>query len=99
MHTGGGTCKRQPQAHPDKQEVRSMVASAETIAAVRGVLDRFAATYSAKDEAGVLGCFAVGSDGKLTDWLTSITADCPKKHSIDMSDQCGACCPDLPRVL
>jgi len=42
-----------------------MVASQETIAAVRGVLDRFAASYSAKDEAGVLGCFAVGDDGVL----------------------------------
>lgn len=42
-----------------------MVASQETIAAVRGVLDRFVATYSAKDEAGVLGCFAVGDDGVL----------------------------------
>ncbi len=42
-----------------------MAASEETIAAVRGVLDRFAATYSAKDEAGVLGCFDVGSDGVL----------------------------------
>jgi ketosteroid isomerase-like protein len=40
-----------------------MVANQETIAAVRGVLDRFVATYSAKDEAGVLDCFAVGQDG------------------------------------
>jgi ketosteroid isomerase-like protein len=42
-----------------------MVASEDTITAVRGVLDRFAATYSAKDEAGVLGCFDVGQDGVL----------------------------------
>lgn len=42
-----------------------MVASQETFAAVRAVLDRFAATYSAKDQAGVLGCFAVGHDGVL----------------------------------
>jgi SnoaL-like domain len=42
-----------------------MVASEETIGAVRGVLNRFAATYSAKDEAGVLGCFDVGQDGVL----------------------------------
>ncbi len=42
-----------------------MVASEETIAAVRGVLDRFAATYSAKDVVGVLSCFDVGSDGVL----------------------------------
>jgi ketosteroid isomerase-like protein len=42
-----------------------MVASQETIAAVRGVLDRFAAAYAAKDEAGVLGCFAAGHDDVL----------------------------------
>lgn len=42
-----------------------MVASTQTMAAVRGVLDRFAAAYSAKDEAGVLACFAVGHDGVL----------------------------------
>ena len=42
-----------------------MVASQETIAAVRGVLDRFAASYSAKDVSGVIECFAVGDDGVL----------------------------------
>ncbi|HEY6056915.1 MAG TPA: nuclear transport factor 2 family protein, partial [Candidatus Limnocylindrales bacterium] len=42
-----------------------MVASQETIAAVRGVLDRFAAAYAAKDIARVLGCFAVGDHGVL----------------------------------
>ena len=41
-----------------------MIASQET-ASVRGVLDRFVASYSAKDETGVLGCFAVGDDGVL----------------------------------
>ena len=42
-----------------------MVAGEDTITAVRGVLDRFAATYSAKDPAGVLACFDVGQDGVL----------------------------------
>ena len=42
-----------------------MVASQETVASVRGVLDRFVASYAAKDETGVLGCFAVGDDGVL----------------------------------
>jgi hypothetical protein len=40
-----------------------------------------------------------GRDGKVTDWLTTITADCPRKRSIDMSNQCGALCPELARVL
>ena len=42
-----------------------MAPSEDTITAVRGVLDRFAAAYSAKDETGVLGCFDVGQDGVL----------------------------------
>jgi hypothetical protein len=37
--------------------------------------------------------------GKLTDWLTKITADCPRKRGINMNDQCAACCPDLARVM
>jgi len=40
-----------------------------------------------------------GRDGKLSDWLIGIIADCPKKRSMDISGQCGAHCPDLPRVL
>jgi hypothetical protein len=40
-----------------------------------------------------------GRDGKLTDWLTRTTADCPRRGSIDISDQCGARCPDLSKVL
>jgi hypothetical protein len=40
-----------------------------------------------------------GPDAKLTDWLSGITADCPRWNSIDMSDQCGAHCPDLSKVL
>jgi hypothetical protein len=39
-----------------------------------------------------------GPDAKLTDWLSRITADCPKRRSLDMSDRCGAHCPDLSRV-
>ena len=41
----------------------------------------------------------LGPDAKLTDWLAGITADCPRRKSMDMSDQCGACSPDLPKVL
>jgi hypothetical protein len=41
----------------------------------------------------------LGVEAKLTDWLSRITADCPRKNSIDMSDQCGAHCPDLSREL
>jgi len=40
-----------------------------------------------------------GRDAKIVDWLDEIAADCPKKSAHNMSDQCGARCPDLPRVL
>lgn len=52
-----------PRAATTAIEDPQMVAGKETIAAVRGVLDRFAAAYAAKDIAGVLGCFDVGTDG------------------------------------
>jgi len=36
----------------------------------------------------------------MTDFLTeAITADCPRRKSIDMSDQGGARGPDLLRVM
>ncbi|MGP0088954.1 MAG: hypothetical protein ACLPKB_03185 [Xanthobacteraceae bacterium] len=57
------------------------------------------------DKCGRLGRYNVarlvkqlGPDAKLTDWLARITEDCPRRRSIDMSDQCGARCPDLSRV-
>jgi hypothetical protein len=40
-----------------------------------------------------------GRDGKIIDWLSELTADCPKKSAHNWNDQCGARCPDLPRVL
>jgi len=40
-----------------------------------------------------------GRNAMLIDWLDEITADCPKRSAHNMNDQCGARCPDLPRVL
>jgi hypothetical protein len=40
-----------------------------------------------------------GRDAKVIDWLAEITADCPKKLTHNMNDQCGARCPDLAKVL
>jgi hypothetical protein len=37
--------------------------------------------------------------GKVLDLLDGITADCPKKQAGNMSDQCAASYPDLPRVM
>jgi hypothetical protein len=41
----------------------------------------------------------IGADAKITDWLAQITADCPQRNSINMSDQCTARYPDFPKVF
>ena len=40
-----------------------------------------------------------GRDGKVTDLLAEVAADCPKKIARNMNDRCGVRCPDLLRVL
>ena len=40
-----------------------------------------------------------GIDAKLFDWLDEITADCPRKQAKNLNDQCGARCPDLPKLV
>jgi hypothetical protein len=40
-----------------------------------------------------------GRDAKLIDWKDEITADCPRRMAANISDQCAARCPDLPKVL
>jgi hypothetical protein len=42
---------------------------------------------------------AIGWDGRLTDWLSHLTTECPRKRVISVSDQCHARCPDLPKVV
>ena len=39
-----------------------------------------------------------GIDAKLFDRLDEIT-DCPRKQAKNLNDQCGAQCPDLPKVV
>jgi hypothetical protein len=40
-----------------------------------------------------------GIDPKLFDWPDEITADCPRKQARNLSDMCGATCPDLSKVV
>jgi hypothetical protein len=40
-----------------------------------------------------------GLDAKLFEWSDEITADCPRKQAKNLNDQCGARCPDLPKVV
>jgi hypothetical protein len=42
---------------------------------------------------------ARGRDAKVIDWLDEITADCATKRTRNLSDPCGARCPDLAKVL
>ena len=58
------------------------------------------------DKCGRDGCYGLnrlierrGRDAKLVDWLDELTVDCPKKQARNMSDGCGARCPQLPKVL
>lgn len=39
-----------------------------------------------------------GREGKLTDWIASMTTDCPRKQSVGLSDACGARCRDLTKL-
>ena len=40
-----------------------------------------------------------GIDAKLFDWSDEITADCAGKQAQNLNDQCGARCPDEPKVV
>jgi hypothetical protein len=40
-----------------------------------------------------------GRDSTILDWKDDLTADCPRRLKGDYSDQCGARCPDLAKVL
>jgi hypothetical protein len=40
-----------------------------------------------------------GRDAKVIDWKDGLVADCPRKIKGNISDQCAARCPDLPKVL
>ena len=54
------------------------------------------------EKCGRDGCYGLrrliakrGRDGKLTDWLGELTAECPKKIAHNMNDPGGARCRDL----
>jgi hypothetical protein len=40
-----------------------------------------------------------GGDGKIIDWKDDIAADCPRRKAANYSDQCGARCPNLVRIV
>ena len=72
----------------------------------RDLVGKFDVLAVACDKCGRTGRYRVttlaeriGWDGRLTDWLTEITADCPRRRAAAISDQCHARCPDLPKVV
>jgi hypothetical protein len=40
-----------------------------------------------------------GIDANFFDGSDEIMADCPRKQARNLNDQCGARCPDLPKVV
>jgi hypothetical protein len=40
----------------------------------------------------------IGLDGNLADWLSSLSADCPRKNAAAIADRCDVRCPDLLRL-
>jgi hypothetical protein len=40
----------------------------------------------------------IGIDGNIANWLSSLSADCPRKNALAYADRCDVRCPDLTRV-
>jgi len=40
-----------------------------------------------------------GRDRTILDWKDEMTANCARRVKNDYDDQCGARCPDLPKIL
>jgi len=41
----------------------------------------------------------LGPDMTIVAWREMISADCPKRSAGRLYDQCGVCCPDLPKLF
>jgi hypothetical protein len=41
----------------------------------------------------------IGIDGNIANWLSSLSADCPRKNAAAFADRCDVRCPDLTRVF
>jgi hypothetical protein len=40
-----------------------------------------------------------GGGGKVVDFLSDLSAKCPRRIANTFNDQCNAHCPDIPRVI
>ena len=72
----------------------------------RGIVGKLTVPRITCDKCGRSGQYRVDRlimryriDAKLFDWLDEITADCSRKQAKNLNDQCGARCPDLPKVV
>ena len=72
----------------------------------RDIFDKLDVITVQCDKCGRFGQYPVdrlimryGIDAKLFDWSDEITADCPRRHSKNLYDHCGARCPDLSKVV
>ena len=41
----------------------------------------------------------IGLDGNLANWLSRLSADCPRKNAHSFTDRCDVRCPDLSKFL
>jgi hypothetical protein len=40
----------------------------------------------------------IGLDGNIANWLSGLSADCPRKTAAALSDRCDVRCPDLRKL-
>jgi hypothetical protein len=41
----------------------------------------------------------IGIDGNIANWLSSLSADCPRRNAAAFADLCDVRCPDLTRLF
>jgi hypothetical protein len=40
-----------------------------------------------------------GREGNMSEWMSDLKADCPKRNAPQLHERCDLICPDLPKVL
>jgi hypothetical protein len=40
----------------------------------------------------------IGIDGNIANWLSGLSADCPRKNAAAFADRCDVRCPDLIKL-
>jgi hypothetical protein len=40
-----------------------------------------------------------GREGNMSEWMSELKGDCPKREAPQLHERCDLICPDLPKVL